>query len=120
MKIVYKIDPENDANPMGGMHGGRISSLVDSSTSLAFFQGKSNISLATIDMAVTYMKGIDCSKVEEILIESHVDKQGRKIAFLSCNMKNLDETILYATGRQTVAPVTVSGNSALFHKDIET
>ena len=55
---------------------------------------------------------------EKIIIESTVDKAGRKITFASCKIKNMDESKTFAIGRQTVVVVENEDNP-IFTDDVE-
>ena len=109
---MYRIDVAEDCNPMGNMHGGRIAAIVDSTTSLVAEVARPGRTTVTMDLSVSYLKGIDCQKVENVVIESMLEGGGRKICFTSCKIKSSDESVTYALGRQT--QMMVPDEHALF------
>jgi len=56
----------------------------------------------TMDLSVSYLRGIDVTKHESIVIESVVENAGNKIFFTSCKLKSLDGAETFAIGRQTL------------------
>jgi len=112
LKQRYTICPEEDCNPMGNMHGGRIAAVVDSSTSLVAELTKPEKTTVTMDLSVSYLRGIDVSKEKTIIIESFVEHGGNKVFFTSCKFKNEDGSKTYAIGRQT--QMMVPDPNALF------
>ena len=62
----------------------------------------------------SYLKGIDNTN-EKIIIESTVDKAGRRIVFASCKLKNMDESKVFSIGSQRL--VFAANDEFEFEKD---
>ena len=103
MKQEYRLVPEEDCNPMGNMHGGRIATLVDSATCLAAsIEARSKRYGVSMDLSVSYLRGIDVNKHQDIVVETVIENAGNKIFFTSCKLKSLDGSETFAIGRQTM------------------
>ena len=62
VKVHYKLDGENDVNPMGMIHGGVTATLMDSITTWCCFVSRDGHAGITTDLSVSYLKGIDPKK----------------------------------------------------------
>ena len=115
---MYRINVEEDCNPMGNMHGGRIATLVDSATGLAAEVERCTVIGVTMDLSVSYLRGIDCNKHEDIIIESVIENSGNKIFFTSCKLLSLDGSETFAIGRQTMYMVPNDDRGIFFNTKI--
>ena len=88
------------------------------STSLVAEFTKPERTTVTMNLSVSYLRGIDISKEKTIIIESFVEHGGKKVFFTSCKFKNEDESKTYAIGRQTQMMVP-DPNSLFKASDLE-
>ena len=96
-------------NPMGMLHGGVTATLVDSITTWCMFVSKDGRPGVTSDLSVSYLKGIDPKIHPIITLIGQVDQNGKTLAFCSCEIRSQDESILFATGKQTKMMINAPG-----------
>ena len=102
-------------NPMGMLHGGVTATLIDSITTWCMFVNKDGRPGVTTDLSVSYLKGIDPKKHPILTLIGKVDQSGKTLSFCSGEIRSKDESILFATGKQTKimvpapGPLTVQG-----------
>lgn len=99
--MSYEIDELAECNRMGCVTAGVLTLLVDSATTTCLMTGQNRMAGVSVDLSLSYLTLINGNEHKEIIIESQVENEGRKISFLSCKVKNMDETITFATGYHT-------------------
>jgi len=109
VETIYKIDAENEVNPMGMMHGGVTATLIDSITTWCCFFHRDGIPGVTTDLSVSYLKGIDPKKHPSVKLIGKVEQGGKTLTFASGEIRSEDGSILFATGKQTKFMHSVPG-----------
>ncbi|CAG9857873.1 unnamed protein product [Phyllotreta striolata] len=96
---AIKIEEEH-TNPMGSMHGGFATSLVDSISSWALFtHERANCASVSVNINMTFMKG--AKEGEEVQIEADTLRVGNTMAFLEVSIKNKKDGSLLVKGEHT-------------------
>ena len=92
---------EEHSNPMGGLHGGLIATLVDSITSYAIITHKSvqGVPSVSVDIHLSYLKAAKIG--DEILINASTVRTGRTLGFLECTITNKATGDIIAKGSHT-------------------
>ncbi|CAF0791365.1 unnamed protein product [Adineta steineri] len=91
---------ERHLNRNDTLHGGMISSLTDSVSTLALETiERKPLKSASIELSVSFLKA--AKKGETILIDAETVKLGRTLAFLSVEFRNKQNNELLATGKHT-------------------
>ncbi|KAJ8034005.1 Acyl-coenzyme A thioesterase 13 [Holothuria leucospilota] len=86
---------EEHTSQVGTLHGGLISTLVDSATSLALMTTENATPGVSVNLAISIIKAARIG--DKMTIEAEVLKQGRTLAFTEAELFNQNGDIL-ATG----------------------
>ncbi len=98
---VVEIDAsEKHLNPLGGVHGGLFSSVIDSAASWALFYGIEDESagLTSVDLNLRYLSPSIGGK---LIAEGRQIKLGRTLGYADCRVTDANENLL-AVGTSTV------------------
>ncbi|XP_071964371.1 acyl-coenzyme A thioesterase 13-like [Antedon mediterranea] len=90
-----KVDEEH-LNMYGTMHGGYISTLIDSVTTFALLSTEAGTAGVSVNLNVSFHKA--AKPGDEVTIDGKVMKQGRTLAFTEAQLTNSDGVVL-ATGQ---------------------
>ncbi|KAB0802361.1 hypothetical protein PPYR_04547 [Photinus pyralis] len=95
-----KVEKEH-TNPLGGLHGGMIASMVDALTSYGLLTHKAaeGVPSVSVDIHVSFLKGAKCG--DEILINTETIKCGKSMAFTECRITNKATGEIIAKGNHT-------------------
>ncbi|CAF2639697.1 unnamed protein product [Rotaria sp. Silwood2] len=91
---------EQHLNRNDTLHGGMLSALTDSVSTLALETNENKPSKsASIELSVSFLKAM--KKGETLIIDAETIKLGRTLAFLSVEFRNKQNNELIATGKHT-------------------
>ncbi len=89
-----KVLPEF-CNPHGSLHGGAVCTIIDLATSMvASLTNQSKPFHVTLNLSTNMMKGVAAN--EEIFIISRVDKFGKNVVFMDCDIYSSKGEICYS------------------------
>jgi len=81
-------------NPIGTLHGGMMSCLIDECCGLAFLSSGNKYFYTTVDLQVNFLE--PAFEGAELRAEAKVEREGRRLAHISCSVFN-DQNVLLAT-----------------------
>ncbi|KAL3831803.1 hypothetical protein ACJMK2_023506 [Sinanodonta woodiana] len=90
---------EEHQNQGGTLHGGCTATLVDAVSTWALMATDENVAGVSVNMDISYMKAAKVG--EDIVIEAKTLKRGKRLAFLSVDIKNKSDGSLLAQGKHT-------------------
>ncbi|VEN58417.1 unnamed protein product [Callosobruchus maculatus] len=91
---------EEHTNPMGGLHGGCSTILVDNISTFAFMSHeKGGIATVSLDIHMTFMKGAVVG--DTIEVDARTKRIGKSLAFLEADIRNKDTGDLLVRGTHT-------------------
>ncbi|KAK4881941.1 hypothetical protein RN001_005260 [Aquatica leii] len=92
---------EEHTNPMRGLHGGLMATIVDSLTSYALFTHEKvqGIPSVSVDLNMTYTKSVGIGEV--IQIKAETIKAGYTLGFAECTITNKTSGEVLAKGTHT-------------------
>ncbi|KAK5649998.1 hypothetical protein RI129_001027 [Pyrocoelia pectoralis] len=92
---------EQHTNKNKTLHGGMISTLIDTVTTLALFTHKNSelVLSVSVDLHITFIKGAKMG--EEIVICASTTKAGRTLGFTNCLIKSKNTDEFLAVGNHT-------------------
>ncbi|KAB0802362.1 hypothetical protein PPYR_04548 [Photinus pyralis] len=92
---------EEHTNPKKTLHGGMISTLVDTVTTLALFthQNCERVPSVSVDLHITFIKAAKIG--EEIVIHACTTKAGGTLGFTNCLIKSKKNDDILAFGNHT-------------------
>ncbi|MBN1252840.1 MAG: PaaI family thioesterase [Bacteroidales bacterium] len=91
LTIEFKIRPEM-ANPMGYVHGGIYSLIIDEIIGATVFTLNLDNHFVTVNLSVDYFANVKIG--DTIKAVSKIVKQGKKIINVECQIYNLDNKLL--------------------------
>ena len=95
VKIEIEVRQEM-CNPIGNIHGGAISGIMDEIMGIAVFSlGRENF-YSTVNLAINYFATSD--QGQKIIVKSNVIKPGKNVINVECEMWDEDEMKLLAKG----------------------
>jgi len=91
---VVEIDAtEKHLNPSGGIHGGLVSSIIDSAASWALFYSIDDETawLTSVDLNLSYLSPVIGGK---LIAEGRQIKLGRTLGYAECKVTDVNEKLL--------------------------
>ncbi|CAF1025729.1 unnamed protein product [Didymodactylos carnosus] len=99
-RVQCEIDiEEKHLNRGNTMHGGMVTSLVDTVSTLALESTKNHPIGVSVDLSVSFLKA--AKPGETIIIDAETIKLGKTLAFLNVELRNKKTNELIATGKHT-------------------
>lgn len=86
-------------NPGGNMHGGMTASMCDLTMGILARYMKGSIKCVTVHLGVDYMRQIPSG--DNVIVEAKVEKEGKKVFFMSARVYRVSDGKLSATANAT-------------------
>ncbi|KAK2163929.1 hypothetical protein LSH36_72g07046 [Paralvinella palmiformis] len=90
---------EKHTNLNGDLHGGAIALLIDNVSTLALYSNENGVRGVSVNMHISYMRSAKTG--DEIIIDSKIEKSGKKLAFLTAEIRHKNSNKIIATGTHT-------------------
>lgn len=71
---------EWELNPMGTLHGGLMTLMIDMTSGLLVRFFRASMKAVTVQLSVNFLGSVE--KEDDILVHAHLDKLGKRVAFL--------------------------------------
>jgi len=91
LSVEFKIRPEM-TNPMGYVHGGIFSLIIDEIIGATIFTLNLDNHFVTVNLNVDYFSNVKIGEV--VLAKSNIIKQGKNIINIECNIYNSENKLL--------------------------
>ncbi|NMN97028.1 PaaI family thioesterase [Antrihabitans stalactiti] len=99
--VVFRCVPDESAyNPVGLIHGGLISTLLDSATASAVHSTlDAGVAFTTLELKVSFMRPVHAGQV--LLAHGWVTKPGSRVSFAEADIRDADDRLV-ATASSTL------------------
>lgn len=104
LAFQYTVRPEM-ANPFGTLHGGVTAAIIDDAMGATLIAYGEDVFHVTVNLSVDYFAAARVGDV--IIAETSVQKRGRQIVNIHCDVRNEDKTKLLAKGYSNLIKTSI-------------